>query len=196
MQLVIFHLFYSNGLKRAQADVQRDLCNFNPAGTNLREDLRSEVQAGRRRCDRAPCLGIDSLVPIPVRRPVVFAVDVGRKRHVSNALDAGEEIVDRGESDAPLPKTAALRDLGLQFGRRAGWSLKVEFFPDPDLPPGPYHALPLNGVIRHLAYQQNFDPSAEKISCRWVVRAWGLGPLPAAVAVETGRKHARIVQHK
>src|SRR6266478_6087905 len=108
--------------------MQRDLGNFNPAGTNLLQDLGREVQAGRRRCDRSPRLRVYSLVPITVRHPVIFATNVGRKRHVSNALDAGKKIVDRGESDAPLPKTAAFYDLGFQFGRRAGWSAKVEFF--------------------------------------------------------------------
>jgi hypothetical protein len=120
MKLVIFHFFYSYRLKRAQADVQRDFGNFNPAGTNLLEDLGREVQAGRwsrhRSCHRPLRLGVYSLVTLSVRRPVVFAVDVGRKRHVSNAFDSGKEIVDRGESDAALPKTAALRNLGFQFG--------------------------------------------------------------------------------
>jgi hypothetical protein len=49
-------------------------------------------------------------------------------------------------------------------------------------------------MVSQLAGQQNFDPSAEKISCRWVVRVQGLGPLSAAVAIEPGREHARIVQ--
>src|SRR5208283_3615464 len=39
MQLVIFHFFYSYRLKRAQSDVQCDLGNFNPASTNLLQDL-------------------------------------------------------------------------------------------------------------------------------------------------------------
>jgi hypothetical protein len=119
---------------------------------------------------------------------------------VSNALDSGKEIGDWGESDSPLPKAAALYDFGYDLGFRweVGWEAgrcaKVEFFPDPDLPPGPHEALPLIRIVRHLACQQNFDPSAEEISRCRIVRAEGLGPLSAAAAVEPGREHARIVQ--
>ena len=115
---------------------------------------------------------------------------------MSNALDDGKEIGDGGEPDAPLPKTAAFGDLGFQFGWGAGGQAKVKFFPDPDLPPGTYQALPLIRIVRHLACQQNFDAPAEKISCRWIVRAQGLGPLSAPVAVEPGREHPRIVHHQ
>src|SRR6266566_4259105 len=183
--------------------MQRDRGNFNPAGANSLEDFGREVQAGRRRRYRSPSLGVDGLVAIPVYCAVftvVLAVNVRRKRHVSNALDAGKKIVDRGEADPPLPKTAAFDDLGFQFGWGVGWrtrwSVKVEFFPDPDLPAGPYEALPLIRIVRHLACQQNFDPPAEKISCCWIMRAQGLGALSAAVAVEPGREHPRIVHHQ
>jgi len=195
---MIFDFFYSYRLKRAQAYVQRDLDNFNPAGANALEDFGCEVQAGRRGCYRSSSLGVDGLVPITVCHPVIFAMNVRRKRDVSNALDAGKKIVDRGESDAPLAKTPAGYDLGVQFGWGVGWrtrwSVKVEFFPDADLPPGPYQALPLNRIISHLACQQYFDPPAEKISCRRITRAHGLGAPPAPVAVEPGPEHPSIVQ--
>ena len=113
---------------------------------------------------------------------------------MSDALDAGKEIGDWGEADAPLAEAASLGDLGFQFGVAFGWFAKVEFLSDPDLPAGPYQALPLIRIVRHLAGQQNFDLAAEKISCRRIVRAQGLGPLSAPVAVETGREHSRIVQ--
>ena len=57
--------------------------------------------------------------------------------------------------------------LGFQFGGIA----KVEFFPDPDLPPGSHQAFPLIRIFRDLACQQNFDAPAQKISCRRIVRA-------------------------
>src|SRR6202163_2975713 len=200
MQLVIFHFFYSYRLKRSQPDVQRNLGNFNPAGTNSIEDLRREVQAGRRRRDRSPCLRVYSLVAIPVRRPVVIAVNVGWKRHMSNAFDAGKEIGDRGESDAPLPKTAPFRHLGFQFGwgvgQRARWPAKGEFFPNSDLPPRPHQALPLIRIVSQLAGQHKLHSSAEKISCRWVVRAQGLGPLSDAVDVEQGEEKSRDTQEQ
>jgi len=113
---------------------------------------------------------------------------------VSYALDAGEEIGDWGEADAPLAESASFGDLGFQFGAAFGWFAKVEFLSDPDLSPGPYQAFPLIGIVRYLAGQQNFDLAAEKISCRRVVRAQGLGSLSAPMAVKTGWEHPRIVQ--
>src|SRR5258708_5422809 len=162
MQLVVFHFFYSYRLERAQADVQCDLDNFKPAGTYSSEDFGREVQAGGRRGYRSASLGVDGLVAIPVCCTVFTvapAVNVGRKGDVSNAFDSGKKIGDWGESDAPLPKTAAFRNFRFQCGWRAGWSVKVEFFSDPDLPAGPYQALPLIRMLRQLARQQNFDPN-------------------------------------
>src|SRR5208282_2865622 len=109
-------------------------------------------------------------------------------------LYAGEEIGDWGEADAPLAETASLGDLGFQSGVASGWFAKVEFFSDPDLSAGPHQAFPLDRIVRHLAGQQNFDLPAEKISCCRIVRAQGLGPLSAPMAVETGGEHPRIVQ--
>src|SRR5208282_462985 len=188
MQLVIFDFFYSHRLKGAESDVQRDLGNFNPACTNLLQDLRREMQAGgwrcHRSCGRSRRLGIHRLVTVAVRWPVV-AVDIRRKRHVSNALDAGKEIGDRSEANAALAKTAATDDFGFDLGFQCGWvvfgwiahtwiagcTAKVEFFSDPDLAPGPYQTFPLIRILRHLACEQNFDPPAEKISGRWILRA-------------------------
>ncbi len=179
--------------------MQCDLGNFNPAGTYSSEDFGREVQAGGRRCYRSPRLGVDGLVALPVRRAVFTvapAVNVGRKGDVSNALDSGKEIGDWGESDEPLAKTAAVHNFRFQCGWRTGWSVKVEFFSDPDLPAGSYQALPLIRILGHLACQQNFDPSAEEISCCGVVRAYRLGELSAAVAVEPGREDPCIVYHQ
>ena len=53
MQFVILHFFYSHRLKCAEADVQRDLGDFNPAAPNLLQDLRREVQASRGRGHRS-----------------------------------------------------------------------------------------------------------------------------------------------
>jgi hypothetical protein len=122
---------------------------------------------------------------------------------MSKALDAGKEIGDRSEADTPLAETAAFDyfgfDLGFQFGEFAfgciaGCAAKVEFFPDSDLASGPNQALPLVRIVRHLACQQNFDPAAEKVSRRRIVRAQRLGALSAPVAVEAGREHSRVVQ--
>ena len=53
MQFVIFHFFYSHGLKGTESDVQGDFGDFNSAFANLFQDLRREVQAGGRRGDRS-----------------------------------------------------------------------------------------------------------------------------------------------
>ncbi len=205
MQLVVFHFFNSHRLEGAESDVQRDLGNFDSASTNLLEDLRGEVQTGRRRRYRSPRLRIDGLVTffiISIAIPgccAVVAVDVGRKGHVAYALDSRKEIGDQSEPDAPLAETAAADDFGLQFGAFAlerifGRAAEVEFLSDSDLAPGPYQALPLIRIVRQLACQQNFDFSTEKIPCRRIVRAQGLCSLSAPVAVETCREDSRVVQ--
>src|ERR1035437_515939 len=130
MQFVDLHFFYSDGLKRAHSEVQGDLGDFNSASTNLVQDFRREVQTGGRRshrlCHGPRRLRVDGLVALAVGRPVV-AVDVRGKGHVSDALDAGMKVWDRGDSDVAFPKTGALGDLGLQFGcvvsgGIAGWT--------------------------------------------------------------------------
>jgi len=123
--------------------MQRDLRNFNAPFTNLRQNLRGEVQPGRgsrhRPCLRPRRLGVYGLVAllihIPVRCPAVaimLPMNIGRKRHVTDAIEACHEIVDRSEADAPLSETAALDDLGFQRWRIA----KVELFPIPIFRPG------------------------------------------------------------
>src|SRR5271169_2320252 len=64
MQLVVFHFFYSYGLKGAEADVQRNLGNFDSACANLLEDMSREVRTRRPRCYPSPTLRKRGLVTI------------------------------------------------------------------------------------------------------------------------------------
>src|SRR5208282_2083302 len=132
MQLVIFNLFYSHGLKGGKSDVQGDLGNFNSASANLFEDPGCEMQARGWRRHGAPRLRIDSLVALAVRHlvgVVVFAMvvlammvatNVGRKRNVPNTLDACEEIGHGSEADAAFAKITAADHLGLDLGLKSG----------------------------------------------------------------------------
>ena len=153
MQLVILNLLHPHRRKGPQTDVQRDLCNRNPTFPNFVENFRREVQARRRRCYRSPHIRIHRLVAIPILRPVV-AANVWRKRNMSKAFNTGKEVRNRGKADAPFSKTAAFRNLGLEF-RWLALPAKVEFFADPNLAPRPHQAFPLIivGTVRHLPDQ-------------------------------------------
>ncbi len=87
MHSVAFQRFAANGLKCSQADVQRELANFNSARADLFEDFRSEVQAGGRRGDRAGMAGENSLVAFVVRG-VVGAINVRRQRNMAEPREA------------------------------------------------------------------------------------------------------------
>src|SRR5271165_7540489 len=123
MQLVIFNFFYSYRLKSAESYMQGDLGNFNSASTNLFKRLRCEVQARRWCCHRPARLRIHSLVAVAVLclvAAVVVAMNVGRKRNLSDALDARKEIGDRSEADSAFSNIAAADYLGFHFGLDSG----------------------------------------------------------------------------
>ncbi len=111
---------------------------------------------------------------------------------MSDALDSGKEIGDRGEADVAFSEAAALGNFSFE-----GWRIaEVELLTNADLAAGAHQALPFIRIVRDLAGQQNFDPATEKILCCGIVRAQGLGTLSATVAVETRREHPSIVQYQ
>ena len=150
------------------------------------------MQTGRRRGHRSARLSVYGLVALTVRCPVV-AVDVGRKWHVSDALDAGKKSgtgAKRMRRSPKLPRSVTSASSSAGSAHRAQSRVSPRSRSSARAAPGtPTHS----AILRHLACQQNFDPPAEKILCRRIVRAQGLGTLSAAAAVEPGREHPRIV---
>ena len=115
MQFVFFHDFGAHGLEGSQAHVQRDLCGFDAALLKARKDFRSEMQARRGRGHGPAFSGIDRLITLAVAA-AIFAGDVRRQRHVSQALDGREEIRRWIKADAALAEISSRHDFGRKFG--------------------------------------------------------------------------------
>ena len=67
-------------------------------------------------------------------------------------------------------------------------------FAYPDLPAGANQALPVVRLAADLAGQQNLISTLQKAVRGWVLRAQRLRPQTAAVPIQPGRKHPRIVE--
>jgi len=143
---MIFDAFGPNGLEGSEADVKRNFDDFDAALTDPVEDFRSEVQSGGRRRDRTAFLRIDSLIAITIGGGVV-AIDVRRKRNVTEFLDCSEEIWYRSEANATLAEFAAGNDLGDQFIVIT----EEEALTDGNLSAGPNEAFPFIRILLELA---------------------------------------------
>jgi hypothetical protein len=112
VNLVIFDALHPYGLKRSQANVERDVDRLNSLAFYAAQDLRSEVKPGGGSRNRTTVLGIDRLIAfaIPGR---VWPRDVRRKRDVADAIKNCEEIRDRVEANAALAEFPPGDDLSL-----------------------------------------------------------------------------------
>src|SRR5271157_1118035 len=127
---MLLYDFLAHGLKRSEADVQRDLGSFDSALANAVQDVRREVQTRSRRGDRTQWLGVNGLILLPVGRRI-RAIDVRRQRDVPNPFQHAEEIVNRIEAEMTLAKRAASDDLGREIVRiLAGLGTKINPFPN------------------------------------------------------------------
>src|ERR1039457_5758696 len=114
MQFVLLTDFFGNWLKRAQADVWRDLGRLDSALVYALQDFRREVQARRRRGDGAERFGVDRLVRLAVGGRV-GAINVGRQRNVADAVGPAEQVVYRIEAKMALSKSPTAHALGREF---------------------------------------------------------------------------------
>src|SRR5947209_3057136 len=71
LDAMVFHAFDANGLKRAVADVQRDLSHLDAAGAERRNERLAEMQAGGGCRNRAGTASEHRLVSLPIRCTVV-----------------------------------------------------------------------------------------------------------------------------
>src|SRR5271166_6538939 len=91
----------AHGLKRSEADLQRDLGSFDSALANAVEDLGRKVQARGRSSDRTAWLGVNGLILLAIGRRV-GAVDVRRQRDVPNSFQHAEDIVNQMDTQMAL----------------------------------------------------------------------------------------------
>ena len=89
---MLVHVVDANRFERSVTDVQRDLRDRSDR-CNFCEHFRREMQAGRRRCDRATMFGIDSLISFTIfARNACRSLDVWRQRR---RADLRERLVKR-----------------------------------------------------------------------------------------------------
>src|SRR6266487_4698452 len=81
-----FERFAANGLKRAQADVQRELADFCTPVANFFQNFRREMKTGRGSGNRPRTFGVYRLIALAVRC-FIRAIDVRRKRDVAHPLE-------------------------------------------------------------------------------------------------------------
>ena len=119
VKMHVVYALHSQGSERAQSDVQRYTGNFDSACRDRVQHLRSEVQSGGWSSNGAALSREDRLVSFAIIGSV-FAMDVGRKRHVADAFEDGEEIIDRREFEQPVAELAALKHFGFEHDRPSG----------------------------------------------------------------------------
>ncbi len=186
---MLFDSLGSDGLKSAETDVQGDLDCLDAASANARQDFRSEMQAGGWSGDGSAFVRIDGLIALAVGGGI-FPRDVGREGDMSDALEDGEEIFRRNESDVTFPEGSAGDYLGLQFILRA----KEEMLSNSDFAAGADETLPFIWLRCDLAGEENLDASAEEFAGGWILRAEGLRVDPLAATVKPSRKDAGVVE--
>ena len=86
MNLVLLDIFFMNGLKGAEPDVQGDGCDFDTALPEPLENRGRKMQPGRRRGHSSRAICENGLVALAVRR-FVFARNVWRQRNMAKAFD-------------------------------------------------------------------------------------------------------------
>ena len=91
MQFVVLNPLRPHRLKRAQANMQRNLRSLDAALAQPPENFGSEVQPCGRRRHRTFFPRIDGLIAFAVGRPIL-TVNVRGQGHVSNAFDLGKKI--------------------------------------------------------------------------------------------------------
>ena len=196
MDLVLLDHLNPDGLKGAEPDVQRYFGSLNGAGTDAVEHFRSEVKPGGGCGDRSKGTCIDGLVLFAIGWRV-GSIDVGRKRDVSDALDHGEEIRDAVEAEMALAKFPAGDDFCREFvGLLGGVETKVNALAQAQLASGMDESFPQVGLGGELAREQHFDFAMKELGDRGIGRGNGQRPRTAAVSVEPGRQHARVINHQ
>ena len=92
MHHVAFERFAVDGLKRAQADLQRELADFCTPVANFFQSFRREMKARRGSSNRTGTFGVHRLIALAVRY-FIGAINVRRKRGVAQPLELFADTV-------------------------------------------------------------------------------------------------------
>src|SRR5262249_20295489 len=144
-------------LKRAQANVESDLCGLYSVILKAREDFRSEMESGGGGGDGSALAGVDRLVAIAVAG-LGCAGDVRGQRHTAQTFQRGEEIGDGCKAQNAFSKLSAAQDFGLKLG----WLAEEQVFPDSDLAARADETLPIVGGLAELPREQDFVATLKK----------------------------------
>ena len=101
MQLDLGDTIDADRLKSSEADVQRDVGNLNAARADRREDVVGEMQARGRRGHGPAFAREDGLVAALIGL-FVGPRDVGRQRHVAEAIERSIEVGYGGKAQGAL----------------------------------------------------------------------------------------------
>lgn len=159
VKTMLLDSFRTDRLKSSETHMERNLRGFNAAGADAGKNPGSEMETGGRRGDGSALAGVNSLVAFAVGGGI-FAGDVGRKRDVSDLVDAGEKILDGIEADAAFSERSAGEDFGVQLVVVP----KEKMFADIDLATRTDETLPVVGILLQLASEEGFDASVKKLA--------------------------------
>ena len=191
MQFVIFYALHPHRLKRTQADVQRDLGNFDPPRSDAIQDLGSEMQAGGRRGHGTTLSRVNRLVAVPVGSPILTP-DVGRQRDMPEPIKSGEKVFGRFKADAPFAESSASDYFRLQSVGIA----EEQPFPDSNLASRADQAFPFGGLDRKLFGKKNFNLSAQEVAGSRILRTQRLRTSAGSSPKQTRGENSRVVQYQ
>src|SRR5947209_10083909 len=189
--LVLFNVFHAHRLEGAQAHMQGDFRDIDAVLADAGENFRSEMQAGSRGGHTVLLLRIDSLIAFAIFG-AVGAADIGRQRHMSDALHHSKEVIYRVEPQCPLTKFATSGDFSLEF--RHCLLAKINPLANANLTAGTHQRLPL--PLTELPGKKNFYLSLKEIAGGWIPGTDRLRMQSCAAAKQAGRKDAAVIDHQ
>src|ERR1700676_1212126 len=114
MDVVIFYFFLANGLESAEAHIERNGSDLDPALFDPIDDRGRKMQTRRRRRHRSGLLREDRLVALGVRR-LRATRNIGRQRNVAQSFERLVHVAFCTEAKAAQSVFAASDHLGRKF---------------------------------------------------------------------------------
>ncbi len=190
VQLMVFYPLNSHWLEGSEAHVQSNFGGLNTAGGQAGQNLPREMKPRGGCSDGSPVASVHGLITLVVGRRI-RARNVRRQRDVADQVDACDEIGHGSKADMALTEVPAGDDFGLKFISLS----QKKMLTDGDLTARTNQAFPFVGIVAQLTGEQYLDASAKKLAGSRIPRANGLRLKTFAAAIETRRKHPRIVEN-